>query len=237
MAILPLNSGLALAVSFLESVFGLSSDRNIENDAFSTLPGFQQLEERAQACHDELVYLLLEGSLSEKKKPNKEMDLAQLYQAKLRRFFSWPLAKFRAERILASLPSSYLREHALLLGRLGRHDEALRILYCDLKSLDLALKYCDMLYLRRKIKSSGQSVSRDSSECAYLPLVKVALESDNSDEGTASAISIISKRRDIIDSGAALRLLPGNVPLAAIARSFLVPTLIEQESEVRRLQV
>ena len=94
-----------------------------------------------------------------------------------------------------------------------------------------------MLHLRQKIKNGSQSLPRSDTDCAYLPLVKVALESNNSDEGTASAISIISKRRDIIDSSAALRLLPGNIPLAAIARPFLIPTLIEQESEVRRLQV
>ena len=230
---------MSLAVSFLESAFGLSSDRNAENDAFSTLPGFKRLEESSTACHDELVYLLLEGSLSEKKRDNvKDIDLPKLYQEKLRRFLSWPLSKFRAERILASLPTSYLREHALLLGRLGRHDEALRISYCDLKSVDLALKYCDMLYKRQNMKKKmSHSISRNISDCPYLPLVKVALESENSDEGTASAISIISKRRDVINSGAALRLLPGKVPLSTISRSFLIPTLIENDSEVRRLQV
>ena len=232
-----------MAINYLESAIGVTSERRVEEGAFSHLPGYDQLEERTISCHDELIYLLLEGVLKEKKSVHgKETDLGRLYQSKLRHFLGWPLAKFRAQRVLNALPTSFLREHALLLGRLGRHDEALRILYTDLKSVDLALKYCDMRYSRqRSTRKQGSNTTKSgdisSLDCPYLPLVKAALDSSSSEEGTASAISIISKRRDVIDSGAALRLLPGNVPLSAIARSFLIPALVESESEVRRLQV
>uniref|UniRef100_A0A7S2KHW2 Coatomer gamma subunit appendage Ig-like subdomain domain-containing protein n=1 Tax=Leptocylindrus danicus TaxID=163516 RepID=A0A7S2KHW2_9STRA len=236
---LPLTTPLALAVTFLESAFGISSRRSPLDDVYTLLPPGTLLEERAPVCHDELTYLLLEGVISEKKGSGRdELNLSKYYQSKLRRFLSWPGAMYRSERILASLPTSFLREHALLLGRLGRHDEALRILYCDLSSLDLALKYCDMLHSRKIISQKRQiSAYGDDKRCAYLPLVRVALSSKDSEKAAASAIKIISHRRDVIDRGEALRLLPGSIPLSAVARSFLIPALVESESEVRRLQI
>lgn len=237
---LPLTTPLALAVTFLESVFGISSKRSPLDDLYAVLPPQSLLEERAPVCHDELAYLLLEGVISEKKGIGRdELNLSKFYQSKLRRFLSWPGAMYRAERILASLPTSFLREHALLLGRLGRHDEALQILYCDLKSLDLALKYCDMLHSRKNKSQKRQKSASGGNDnsCAYLPLVRVALLSKDSETAAASAIKIISQRRDVINRGEALRLLPGSIPLSAVARSFLIPALVESESEVRRLQI
>jgi Vam6/Vps39-like protein vacuolar protein sorting-associated protein 39 len=161
----------------------------------------------------------------------------------------------RSERLLNSLPKSFKLEQALVLGRLGRHDEALKILYCDCKSIDLALEYCDMLHERREIRkekerarlaASGLLDDRTTDELdrrfekenAYLPLVRVALESDaDKKRGTASAIQILAMRRNEIDRAAALRLLPNNVPVSAVARPFLIPALVDSESQARRLKV
>ena len=73
--------------------------------------------------HDELSYLLLEGVISERVdgQSSEDSDLGALYRLKLRRLLSWPNSLIRSERLLKSLPTSFLREHALLLGRLGRH--------------------------------------------------------------------------------------------------------------------
>jgi hypothetical protein len=80
-------------------------------------------------------------------------------------------------------------------------------------------------------KSSGDS-------CAYLPLVRVALESDaDKKRGTTAAIQVLALRRSAIDRAAALRLLPKNVPVSAVARPFLIPALVESESQARRLKV
>ena len=131
-----------------------------------------------------------------------------------------------------SLPSSFFQEKALVLGKLGRHEDALRILYRDLQSLDLALEYCDDMHeqqisqqerLRARnqqhqsmhttdqdhendIGSSHDSFAQDN---AYLPLVRVALmDSKDTDRGTAAAIQVLALRRGSIDRAAALRLLP-----------------------------
>jgi hypothetical protein len=145
------------------------------------------------------------------------------------------------------LPLSFLREHALLLGRLGRHEDALQILYTQEKSLDLALEYCDVRHERQlaqmeEAKALGvggmASARAVPHECAYIPLVKVALSTDpDSDRGTAAAIQVLALRRGVIDKAAALRLLPKNIPMSSVVRPFLIPAVVENEAEVRRLTV
>mmetsp|Transcript_3529 Transcript_3529/g.6647 ORF Transcript_3529/g.6647 Transcript_3529/m.6647 type:complete len:389 (+) Transcript_3529:3-1169(+) len=198
--------------------------------------------------HDELAYLLLEGVISERGDEDRGEDsnLGSMYRFKLRRLLSWPNSRVRSERLLGSLPSSFLREHALLLGRLGRHEDALRILYSQENSLELALEYCDVRHERQQMRleeiktlgGGGDKMKSPANECAYIPLVKVALSSDPiSDRGTAAAIQVLALRRDSIDKAAALRLLPKNIPMSSVVRPFLIPAVVENESQVRRLSV
>jgi hypothetical protein len=263
---LPMDSGRALAVTFLESAIGISTNRPTEEDEFDMLQSEESMEERIADFHDELSYLLLEGVISERgDQDNPQADaggqdgdttaLGRIYRQRLRRFLRWPLAKIRSERLLNSLPRAFRQEQALVLGRLGRHEEALKILYCDCNSMDLALEYCDLLHARREIQKERERARlaatgmlddraadeldhRFEKENAYLPLVRVALESDTDKKrGTASAIKILALRRGEIDRAAALRLLPNNVPVSAVARPFLIPALVDSESQARRLKV
>ena len=244
-AVLPLETGRALAVTYLESAIGISTGRPTTEDAFDTLPADETIEEREANAHDELSYLLLEGIISERGDNDNDTDteLGRIYRSKLRQLLAWPLAKVRSERLLNSLPSSFLQEKALLLGRLGRHEDALKILYCELESLDLALQYCDARYEQQKLQEELSRFKRGPShssnkDCAYLPLVRVALESDpDSERGTTAAIQVLALRSNAIDRAAALRLLPDNVPVSAVARPFLIPALVDSESQIRRLTV
>ena len=264
--VLPMASGRALAVTFLESAIGISTNRPTEEDEFDAIQSDENMLERIADFHDELCYLLLEGVISERgDQDNPQADseggdgdttaLGRIYRQKLRRFLRWPRAKVRSERLLNSLPKSFKQEQALVLGRLGRHEEALKILYCDCKSMDLALEYCDVLHERREMQKEKERArlaaqgmlddrttdeldQRFEKENAYLPLVRVALESDvDKKRGTASAIQILALRRGEIDRAAALRLLPNNVPVSAVARPFLIPALVDSESQARRLKV
>lgn len=278
----PLHSGRDLAICFLESAIGISTGRPLTTTDNNTgeLPVDTRVQERTVAIHEELAYFLLEGVICERKDGRSESNkkeqrykiadddddrttLGKMYRAKLRRLLAWPLFQGRAERILASLPSSFLREQAMLMGKLSRHEDALRILYHDLQSVDLALEYCDDRHLqlmrqkgarkRRGIenKNTGSSVKE---ECVYLPLVRVALESplsaasspqqsgedasNSTDErGVNAAIQVLSLRSHVIDRAAALRLLPSSIPVSAVARPFIIPALVESESEVRRYKV
>jgi hypothetical protein len=297
----PLYSGRDLAICFLESAIGISSDRPLTADSTtSMIPVDTHVMERTVSLHEELAYFLLEGVLcerdgghSETKKAHPQRNivdagdssrfsrvaaldedgddcttLGRIYRAKLRRLLAWPLFQGRAGQILASLPSSFLREKAMLLGKLNRHDDALKILYRDLHSLELALEYCDarhaqLMRERIALKRRGiynKSVSNDAvEECVYLPLVRVALESSSSTtsspspgpqqsgedhpsdavnkRGVNAAIQVLSLRRHVIDRAAALRLLPSSIPVSAVSRPFLIPALVESESQVRRYKM
>lgn len=275
--VLPLESGRALTVTFLESALGIATGRPFEQDAFDSLPMEDDFVERMADFHDELAFLLLEGVIAERgdtvpvdsssKNTDNDTPLGCIYRKKLRRLLRWPLCKVRADRFLSALPTSFLQERAFVLGNLGRHSEALTIFYRDLKRLDLALEYCDVRHEQIRAKREREKARRqqqgggffddlviseqeqrhydpydknaaNSTDCAYVPLVRVALEcSETPQEGTTAAIQVLALRRSVMDWGAALRLLPKDVPVSAVARPFLIPALVESESQVRRLKV
>lgn len=258
---LPLESGRALAATFLESAIGISSGRppnSASDDPLSAI-AYQKkdegVKERISYMHDELMILLLEGVLSERSDSGVDDDseLGKLYRQKLHTLLEWPNAKVNPDRLMTVLPSTFLREKALLLGRLGHHKKALRIFYSDLGSLDLALEYCDARFERQRVQNEhdkrtneviqgaiGKSNSRhiEDAGCAYLPLISVALESkDDAESGIAAAIQVLSLRRNVIDRSAALHLIPKSIPVSALSRNFLIPSLIESDSQVRRLTI
>lgn len=258
---LPLESGRAIAVAFLRSAIGISTGRPVHHiDSFDCLPADENFEESIANFHDELSLLLLEGVLSERS--DNELDtttgnaLGQMYQTMLREFLKWPLAKVRPDHFMESLPATFLQEKALLLGRIGRHEDALRILYCELGSLELALAYCDDRFSKQKAQyelrrgqmqqghlnyfnadPSDELLDLKDKDNAYIPLVRVALESSDREDGTSNAIKVLTLRRGAVDRAAALRLLPSDVPVSAVARPFLIPALVDGESQVRRMSV
>ncbi len=243
---LPLESGRALASSYLESLIGISSKRPPKAKSMNS-------DNDLSSIHDELALLLLEGVLSERgdDEADEDSDLGAIYRTKLRRLLGWANARVDPKKLMSALPASFLRERALLLGQLGRHEDALRIFYLELKSLDLALEYCDACFEKQQAQTSqfkrypgngGREIPESGFDqdkgCAYLPLVRVALECDkDSSEGLEAAIRVLSLRRENIDRAAALRLLPQNIPVSVLSRPFLIPALIDSESQERRLTV
>jgi hypothetical protein len=240
---LPLESGRALTVTYLESLVGISTKKPTMKDSSEFIENITEM-------HNELALLLLEGVLSERTDVESEGDsaLGSLYRSKLRRLLGWSNAAVNPDTLMTALPASFLRERALVLGQLGRHEDALRIFYCELKSLDLALEYCDARFEKQQVQISfdekssleNKAVLNDSipTACPYLPLVAVALKTDKDpDAGIAATIKVLSLRRQNINRSAALRLLPKNIPIAALSQSVLVPALIEGESQARRMEV
>lgn len=250
---LPLESGRAVAITFLRSAIGISNGRPIDEE--DNGPIDETFVTHQANFHDELSFMLLEGVIAEKpedsSKYSEDTELGKIYRSLLRELLKWPLAKIRTENFMETLPPSFLQEKALILGRVGKHEEALRILYRDLNSLDLALEYCDDRFEQQKARQENKvstspiyhdvdrlvgSTSKHEDN-AYLPLVRVALESGDKERGTTAAIRVLSMRRGAIDRTAALRLLPSDVPLSQVARPFLIPALVDSESQVRRMSV
>ena len=269
--VLPLESGRALAVSFLRSAIGVSTGRPVDAiDTYDHYPVDSEFGQHVSNIHDELALLLLEGVIVERSDNQVEAstptantpednELGSIYRMMLRELLQWPMTKIRPSLFMEALPPTFLQEKALVLGRLGQHEDALRILYGELNSLDLALAYCDHRYNRQKVqyertrmrqqKQQYQNMSMYSDldqsddfemkgdDNAYIPLIRVALDSKNTERGTATAIKVLALRRGAVDRAAALRLLPSDVPVSAVARPFLIPALVESESQVRRMTV
>jgi len=72
--------------------------------------------------------------------------LYKIYRAKLQAFLESPLSEYRPERVMKFLPTQFLHEYALLVSRLGKHEEALRIYVHQLHDLELSEQYCDRIY-------------------------------------------------------------------------------------------
>lgn len=267
--LLPLESGRSVAISFIRSAIGIETNRPADEDEFNSLASDPDHEEQVSNFHDELSFLLLEGVIAErsdeyessKNDNGDKTELGKLYRQMLRELLKWPLAKIRPEPFMNTLPSTFLQEKALVLGRIGKHEEAIRILYRDLNSLELALEYCDDRHARQKIRLEQARIRQQRIQAgnlfadyaneqsgvdnnllheednAYLPLIRVALDSKDTERGTATAIQVLALRRGAIDWAAALRLLPSDVAVSAVARPFLIPALVDSASQVRRLTV
>ncbi|KAK9844012.1 hypothetical protein WJX81_001849 [Elliptochloris bilobata] len=147
-----------------------------------------------------------------------------------------------AARLLLLAPKGgFLELRALLLERLDRHMDALRIYVHSMKAPRLAEAYCDRLYERRarglaRAPSAGTGLrllqpawsARDMQpgQDIYLALVEVYLErqgDDGAPGGSAPDSSnweevarLLSRKHGRIDSLHALNLLPGQVPLRAV---------------------
>jgi Vam6/Vps39-like protein vacuolar protein sorting-associated protein 39 len=247
---LPLETGRALAATYLESVIGIDTMRP------PVTKSRDEVLNSEKTIHDELALLLLEGVLAERSDNDEDPDspLGCIYRFKLRRLLGWYNAHVSPDELMSALPTSFLRERALLLGQLGRHEDAIKIFYCDLKSLDLALEYCDATYEKQQAAHicakrittydffgdhHVPTEQRKKSSCPYLPLVRVVLEhnEENKQSGIDAAIKVISSRRNKIDRAAAIRLLPRDMPVSSMSKSFLIPALIDSDSEIRRLTV
>lgn len=136
----PLINGRALGVAFLECL--VSSGEAPAN------------------MHDEFAQLLIEGlpmdselhninhflnDLELKTDDSETLMLYKIYRRKLQNFLCHS-SDYHPQRVLKILPRTYLHENALVLSKLGRHREVLKIYLIQLKNLELSELYCLRLY-------------------------------------------------------------------------------------------
>ena len=134
---------------------------------------------------------------------------------------------YKPEKLISSFPQCDMyEERALLLGRLERHEPALAIYAYILRAPVLAEDYCEKNY----------SHCRD----VYLQLMKMYLitpdleklgiespRRDKLESNMKSALALLSKYHEVIDTSQVLNLLPPDTPLRDL-QVFLtsVPTII-----------
>ena len=237
---LPLHSGNALAAEFLIAV-SMLGEESIEEEA-KISDKDEREEAKISAIHDQLCLILLEGVIGEATDDDDLSHLAVIYRRRLRQLLRWKLGKFNPESIMSYLPGSFRNEKALLLGKMGRNQEALDLLYAEMGDLKAALEFCDVQYsMQRGGRGASGNAEMDADSksmvsvakfpCPYLPLIEAALEKSIDD-----AITIMILRKDVIDQAAAVRALPPETPLASL-KGFLVPALKSRASKLRQLSI
>ncbi|KAG0198890.1 Vam6/Vps39-like protein [Mortierella sp. GBA30] len=118
---------------------------------------------------------------------------------------------YKAERILSRLPiDSCYEERAILLSRIGQHDQALNIYVHKLKNFQAAEEYCNKNY-----------DSRDPTKNVYLLLLKVYLKPPNREKPMLEpALDILTRHGTHIDPTAVMALLPASTRVDQLFKFF-----------------
>ncbi|KAF9984824.1 Vam6/Vps39-like protein [Mortierella antarctica] len=118
---------------------------------------------------------------------------------------------YKAERILSRLPvDSCYEERAILLSRIGQHDQALNIYVHKLRNFQAAEEYCNKNY-----------DSADPSKNVYLLLLKVYLKPPNREKPMLEpALDILTRHGTHIDPTAVLGLLPASTRIDQLFKFF-----------------
>ncbi|KAK2723616.1 hypothetical protein QYM36_002081, partial [Artemia franciscana] len=127
------------------------------------------------------------------------------------------------EAVLTHIPKDVLQEErAFILGRLGRHKEALSIFVNTLNDLQGAEKYCSREYVA---SSNGKDV--------YVILLKFLLDLKDGSDGQSyleEALRLVDSAGHRIRPEMALSLLPDGVPVEHL-REYLIQALNSCGSE------
>lgn len=204
------------------------------------------------SMHNEFAQLLMEGvplevpninhssnNLDPHESDNETVTLYKIYRRKLQSFLETSM-DYSPERILKFLPPQFLHEYALILSRLGKHEEVLSIYIHQLNDFALAEAYCTRIYNRANVfidsihgfdlasnvytkKGNAPRGDANNELNVYFSLIKVILESSTKDNNAVStAIAMAEKYYDRIDSTAFIDILPKDVPVSDLCKYFSI---------------
>lgn len=136
---------------------------------------------------DELMNLYLGKVLEERSKLQEEASWDEHQHAEVRQKLLAMLRNctgYSSENLLKRLPNDGLyEERATLLGRLGQHQLALTLYAHKLRDSELALKYCDNVFLATKTNSNSSNANGATKKPVekgainvYLTLLQVYLK-------------------------------------------------------------
>ncbi|KIY68727.1 hypothetical protein CYLTODRAFT_436489 [Cylindrobasidium torrendii FP15055 ss-10] len=177
----------------------------------------------ALVVHNRLAELYLSMSLSSKKAADKYA--AEVYSKFLE--FINTTSRYSADHLYGLVSSTDLYEaRAILLGKLGRHDQALEIYAYSLRDYIKAEEYCKQYY-------EAQSPSTNE---IFLTLLKIYLRPTASGDFLPPALGLISRHSPRLDTVETLKLLPPLVTAQEI-RTFLTESLRAPIFETRLVKV
>ncbi|KAF8975925.1 Vam6/Vps39-like protein [Entomortierella lignicola] len=168
-----------------------------------------ELHDQTSEYHNTLVVSYLAQIQRDVVQEGKE-ESVQNTRIKLLQFLDQSTC-YKAERILSRLPvDGCYEERAILLSRIGQHDQALNIYVHKLKNFHAAEEYC--------IKNFD---STDPSKNVYLMLLKVYLRPPNREKPMLEpALDILTRHGTHIDPASILGLLPASTRIDQLYKFF-----------------
>ncbi|PFX22208.1 Vam6/Vps39-like protein [Stylophora pistillata] len=139
---------------------------------------------------------------------------------------------YQAQHLLTHFPESFYHERALLLGRVGRHEEALAIYIHILHNIKLAEEYCHRNY------NEGREGSKD----VYVSLLRMYLEppqisgKENMKPNILEALDVLQEHHLKISTAKALELLPPSTKVSEVY-AFLLNVLEDKDRKRKSCQV
>ncbi|KAJ7645378.1 hypothetical protein B0H17DRAFT_450082 [Mycena rosella] len=172
----------------------------------------EERREESTVFHDRLAELYLKMTLSAKKRNDKEWSQ---HYAKLLKFID-TTDRYRIDRLYNMISSEDLFEaRAILLGRFGRHDQALELYVYRLQDYLKAEQHCARVY------RAGTETSS-----VYLTLLRIYLRPTvpSAADLLQPALELISRHSSQLDAVDTLQLLPPLVTTQDL-RTFLIGAL------------
>ncbi|KAI8366276.1 CNH domain-containing protein [Choanephora cucurbitarum] len=168
------------------------------------------LHDESPEFHNRLVIAYLD-SITKNKKIANDAEKKNNIRARLIAFLT-DSSCYKAERILSRLPMDGLfEERAILLSRIGQHDQALDIYVYKLRNYGMAEEYCTKVYQEDPVKG----------EKMYLTLLKVYLQPSNNQKPlTEPALDLLAHHGSHIDASQVLAILPTSTKLYGLFPFF-----------------
>ena len=202
-----------LAISYLEHIILYCEDTTPE---FHNILA-QSLREKVQMMMQDYLQSLPEGHLPPK--AGREPDKLGEYRRKLIDFLE-NSKHYLPERLLTRFPiDEFYEERAILLGRLGRHEQALGIYVHILKDDDLAKRYC-LNYFDR---------GREGNKDVYYYLLKMYLHPPSSSSLGMSASQGVKPKQNM---DAAFRLMQEHATKIDVSKSLELLPISTNISEI-----
>ncbi|CAK9806752.1 Vam6/Vps39-like protein [Anthophora plagiata] len=205
-------------------------------------------------CHNILIHQYKEKCLAgmSKDATPAEQKAAQHLRQKLRQFLE-KSAHYTPETMLVHLPFDNLfEERAIILTRLGRHQQVLSIYINLLNDIEMATKYCDYVYTKyQDLSTADKQKQTNGADEVFTMLIQQLLKPDS--EGVLMtvcspetqrtlqpdlemALELLEKHASKINPLKALEVLPDTVPIGRI-KHFLEVSLQEKLNARRGIQV
>ncbi|CAG4945545.1 unnamed protein product [Parnassius apollo] len=195
--------------------------------------------------HDALVNTYREKIMENSNKngaPTTDEEL-QHTKSKLLAFLE-KSSHYTPERVILHFPNdSLFEERAVILGKLGRHEQALAIYVQILGDVERAIRYCEQVCENSKDKALDVYVilmrilmNPEQNGTLSGPLSNVTRHPNASVPDLETALTILEKHADKISPIKALSVLPDTVPLGRL-KHFLESALERQLTRKRRVQV